>query len=79
MQFNKHNILKILETNELGFGSLVGQNDTIFNLISYTVKALKIAGWIRSDILKVVEESKSGSYFHTIAVLSLCLSENTEH
>ena len=33
MQFNKHNILKILETNELGFGSLVGQNDTIFNLI----------------------------------------------
>jgi hypothetical protein len=79
MQFNKHNILKILESNELGLGSLVGQNDTIFNLISYTVKLLKEAGWIRSDILKVVEESKSGNYFHTVAVLSLCLSTDTEH
>ena len=79
MTFNKHNILEILKTNNLGRGSLVGLNDTTFNLISYTVKKLKEADWIKSDIMKVVEESQSGNYFHTIAILSICLSTNSEH
>ena len=79
LAWSKHNIFEILERNKLGNGTLVGQNDTVFNLVSYTVKKLKEADWVRSDIIKVVEESKSGNYFYTIAILSLCLSGSEEH
>lgn len=80
MKFVKHNILELTMNNKLGKGSLVGQNSDIGHLVSYTVYLLKKAKWKQTDIEKVIEESTSGDYFYTIAILSLCLNgSKTEH
>ena len=74
MNFNKHNILDILKDNKLGNGSLIGEMKSIQIMIAYTVYKLQKVGWDQADIEKVIEESKSGDYFYTYLILSLCLT-----
>ena len=50
--------------------SLVGQDGNAYSLMGYTQKAMRDNGFTKDEIKVMLDDAKSGDYYHLIAVCS---------